>query len=581
MKAAQSYLIGAAIFCGCAASVWAIRGGPEERATSPAASESSPRKPSKTARGGSGKVGVPQEVTERLAAVRAGRTAEDRLRATIQLAESIPVGDLEKWFKEDWFDGREGMQRELFQRIARARWLAADPEGLMNYCLREKSNHGYEVVTAWAKKDPAAALNFVAELKDPAQRSTVLSNMGSLLAKADPQLALDSISKLAAGLDTNQLQGLSTILHGLAESSPGLLKAKLDELPDSLRASARIYLTRAGLKRDFRATVAELSNSPGGRKQLLDAMNDSNSYKELLKNLDSLPKGWFPEVASKGSYFIVRDDPKKWLDTDLAAMDFSPQQARSLRSSAMSALAEKDPEQLMALLSGEGLNENDRRNGIRGMVSKLASDKEKAEAWIATLTDEKEIALAKDVLTSNTPIEEKDLTPTSLLASLTEDGAKVNSSQARAVSKWNGEQLATLSKEFAGLPAEQKQKAAGEFLESRNSFPTAVKADALRYLLENPKPAAEPGSPGNQENSTILARAASAIGSSWAEENPNEAGRWVNSLPAGTERLWAAKNLAARWSEYEPSEARKWLDSLPGEERAEVQKYLDSGQAHR
>jgi len=581
MRAPQSYLLGAAIFCGCAASVWALRGTNAGDAASSAATESSRRKATKTSRSATGKTGVPVQVTEALAAVRAQHTVEDRLRATIRLAESIPAGDFEKWFKEEWFDGSEDMQSYLFHRIVRARWLAADPEGLMSYCLREKSDHGHEVAAAWAEKDPAAALRFAAELKDPGQRSTFLSNIGHALAKADPQRALDSLSTLAAKLSTDRIHGLSEIVRGLVDSAPELLKAKLDELPEPLRATARNYLARAALKRDFRSAVAELGNSTNGKNQFVQVMrSDSGMIKEMARNLDVLPQGWFAEAASKAGYHLVLDDPKKWLDADLASMDFSPQQAKNLRAYAISALAGKDPGQVIALLAGQELSENERSSAIYGIVSKMGSDKEKTEAWIATLTDGKEIQQAKTAFASRSGNQEKEVTPTALLASLAGDSASVNWSQARVMSQWNDEDRAGLAKEFAALPPEQKQKVAGKFIDnSYQEFPVTMKATALRYLLENSKPAAEPGSRGNQGNSALLVNAAAAIGSAWAEENPNEASRWVDSLPAGPERLWAAKNLAARWSDHEPAEARKWLAGLPSGERSEVQKYLDSGQA--
>jgi hypothetical protein len=584
MKTPQSYLIGAAIFCTCAVSVWALRGGSSAYGASSATAESSSRMPSKTSRSARGKAGVPVDVAEALSAVRAGRTIEDRLRATIQLAESIPVGNLEEWFKEEWFDGREDMQNYLFYRIARARWLAADPEGLMSYCLREKSDRLQEIAGIWAERDPTAALTFAAELRDSGERSTFLSNIGYALAKADPQQALEGISGLAAKLDRNQIHGLSEIIRGLADSSPGLLKGKLHELPGSLQPTARNYLTRGALKQDFRAAVAELANSADGRNQFVQVMeSNSDLMKEINKHLDALPRGWFAAAASKAGYYLVRDDPKKWLDADLSAMDFSPEQAERLRSYALASLGDKDPKQVIALLAGQTLTEDERSSAIYSVVGKMASDKEKVEAWIATLTDEKDIEHARSALSSQTAGQKKEITPTSLLACLTEDGTSLDWGQVRAVTQWNNEDRATLAKEFAALPPEQKGRVATKLLDDRNQrgFPTLIRADALRYLLENPKPPAEPGSPASKEDSRRLTVAAAMIGSSWANEDPNTASRWVTSLPVGDERVWAAKNLAARWWEYEPAAAKAWVSSLPTAEREEVQKYLDSGEAYR
>jgi hypothetical protein len=76
-----------------------------------------------------------------------------------------------------------------------------------------------------------------------------------------------------------------------------------------------------------------------------------------------------------------------------------------------------------------------------------------------------------------------------------------------------------------------------------------------------------------------MTRHASGLVSSWGRKDPVAAGRWVNSLPSGEARLWAAKNLAAQWNEYEPAAARQWTAGLPADERNQVQAYLDSGAA--
>jgi hypothetical protein len=76
-----------------------------------------------------------------------------------------------------------------------------------------------------------------------------------------------------------------------------------------------------------------------------------------------------------------------------------------------------------------------------------------------------------------------------------------------------------------------------------------------------------------------LTRQTSGLVSSWGRKDPVAAGRWVNSLPAGEARLWAAKNLAAQWAEYEPSAARQWAAGLPADERRQVDAYLKNGGA--
>ncbi len=46
------------------------------------------------------------------------------------------------------------------------------------------------------------------------------------------------------------------------------------------------------------------------------------------------------------------------------------------------------------------------------------------------------------------------------------------------------------------------------------------------------------------------------MASRWAGEDPQWAGAWVQRLPEGEDRVWAAKNVAFQWSRYSAAEAR-------------------------
>ncbi|QJE96765.1 hypothetical protein [Luteolibacter luteus] len=577
MKALPSYLAGAAIFGICAITAWSLRGVDETKQGSRSSSSTTDRKASKTTRG-SRREGVPAEVTQRLAEIRAGRTVEERLRATLQLAESIPIEDIGKWFKEGWFDGREDMQTYYFHRIALGRWLKEDPKGLMSYCLQEKSDHTYYAARAFAKQDPAAALAYASEIKSPEKRSQFLSSIGETLGKADPQLAFEAISKLSENAETMSNGSLLEMIRGISVASPEFLKGKIDQLPAALQRQAREYLTTSLLKKNFAATVAELEKSPDGKRSFVSAIeNDYELVKEAIKDPRSLPEGWFADAASQASYYLVRDDPKRWLDEDLAALGLNEDQAQHLRSQALNQLAQKDPEALKTLLAGQELTARERNSAVGAMTGALSKDREKAEAWIATLTDPSEITIAKSVLTHNQS-DSKGTTPASLISDLLADGSSVTWSQARAAGTWSSEERAAAAKEFAALPAEQKEGVAQKLMTNHyDQLPATLRAEAVRYLIQNKQGEAEAGGPqGNP-----LVQAAATQGARWAEDDPVAGSRWIDSLPQGTERLWAAKNFAARWVDYEPTEARKWISALPAEERAQVQKYIESGEAYR
>jgi hypothetical protein len=293
--------------------------------------------------------------------------------------------------------------------------------------------------------------------------------------------------------------------------------------------------------------------------------------------VELLPPGWFGEIANQGSYYLVRSDPGKWLDSDLEGMGLSAQQAAQVRSAAISQLASKDPDRVMQMLASGDWDEAQRRSAIHSLAGRMDSDK--VETWLASLTDPSDIQAAKEAINSRSGSQNgKEVTPTSLLADLA-GGTSLNWEQSRAMGRWGEEKVAAFGKEFESLPAEQKPAVAKKFVESHyNGVPAELRGQLIGYLLENPGPELA-GDASRPQRNDPLVQAASQLAAEWADKDPAAAGRWVNSLPVGEDRLWAAKNLAARWAEYEPAATKRWVATLPGDERKQVQEYLDSGQA--
>jgi len=70
------------------------------------------------------------------------------------------------------------------------------------------------------------------------------------------------------------------------------------------------------------------------------------------------------------------------------------------------------------------------------------------------------------------------------------------------------------------------------------------------------------GLPGEEEK----ARAFTAIAGQWAEYDSWEASEWMNALPAGPERDFAAHALVESIAPYEGDSAFTWAASIGGEE---------------
>jgi len=582
MRLPPIHLLAAACFAAFALAGWqaATPGKPvapvPENAPSAKASKRGPRT--------AGKSAMPEDVRQRLAAIHAARTPDERLRATLALAHSLPVSEMERWYQADWFDFHDNMDSNLFSRITRARWLAEDPEGLMTYFLRRNNDKTYEIAGRWARQDPSAALAYMESVKGNGDLQQLASAMAGPLAEADPALAIGQVLKLQKILGENASNTIFELIGALAKNAPGLLESESAGWPAALQKIAANGLAKAALRKDFTSGVATLRDAPDGKKRFLTAMeSDPGLIKEMAKNPGSLPGGWFAEAASSNPYYVVNENPGQWLDTDLAAMGFDENQASRLLNYAMSYLGQKDPDRALALLDGDTLDANQRNNLLSNTLSSLASkDKARAEAWVATLTDPQEIEQARQAL-ENASAEAEDKTPptpSEWLTGLVDKNESAMWQYGRLTQSWDRDQLTAATAEFTGLPTEQKSAIAAKLAHGdQGDAPVPLRAEAIRHLLENPAPPEpKPEVTQNIEDVQLL-RSASNLASNWGREDPAAAGRWIRSLPPGDERLWAAKNLAAQWAEYEPAAARQWAAGLPADERKEVTDYLESGNA--
>jgi hypothetical protein len=579
MKLPPVHFLVPAVCAAFAFAGWHVAGEKKPASAHASAKDAPPRQTKRSSPRTSGARDMPAEVRERLARIHAARTPEDRMRATLELAHSLSVSEMERWYVAEWFNFHDGMESTVFYRITRARWLAEDPAGLMAYSLRRNSEKTYEVAGQWAKQDPAAALAFlVSTKKDPADFQRLVYAMAGPLAAADPALALQQVLKLRALLGESQGGALTQMIGELAKHSPELLKRESATWPASLQKIASNQLVVASLKSDFAVGIAGLRDAPDGKKRFFNAIeNNSELFKEMAKHPDKLPPGWFAEAASGSPYYVVNEDPEKWLKTDLAALGFDDQKAKQLRNYALSYFASKNPEGALAMLAGDELDENQRLNLLGNSLANLArKDMSRAEEWAARLSDPKEIEQARQAI-ENAALEgpgKTPPTPAAWLAGL--DGKDSNSmwQYSRLTQSWDREQLADAVREFNQLPADRKSAIASKLVTSGDYGPPELRAAALSQMLEDPPPAEPNGGDFGQ-----MTRQASRLVSSWGRKDPVAAGRWVNSLPAGEARLWAAKNLASQWAEYEPAAARQWAAGLPADERKQVDAYLESGGA--
>ena len=77
-------------------------------------------------------------------------------------------------------------------------------------------------------------------------------------------------------------------------------------------------------------------------------------------------------------------------------------------------------------------------------------------------------------------------------------------------------------------------------------------------MLANLRPADE------ADKERLVGRTATLV-AAWASQVPQEAARWVETLPAGPTLHSAIANVIENWQIHDPAAARIWADSLPDE----------------
>ncbi len=575
MKTPSLHIMAALVFAVGAVAGWTLRG-PHEATPDSAAAGTPVRSPNREARR-TNKTAIPEDVRRLLAPIRSARTPEDRLRATIELAQSLPVGELRRWYQADWFDFNSGMESNVFYKITRARWLAEDPGGLMDWSLLRNSEKTFDVAKRWAEVDPQAALAFLKSRRNPDDRNRMIQPIAGPLAKADPAAVLALVvESQRLGPSTNNWHAFS-LLGALADASPATLERELDTLPPPLRKIAISKLDSALLKRDPAAGIAALRGEPDGLKRFTDALsNDSDSLKGLLADPEALPPGWFAAVASRNPYQIVQSDPAKWITEDLSALGLSQRQAENLTNTAISMLGSKDPETVFEVLGDGSLTPAQRMNLITQTVARMTADSpDAAERWIARLTDPKEIDEANAALDrQRDQASNKSAGPAEWLTGLANKDTGSMYSYTEAVRKWDQDQITTAAGEFSKLPEETKRACANKLVNnSFNEIPPVLQATAMTWVLEHPAP----DDSKNAVRQGDALSSASKLAASWCKQDPAAASQWVRGLPAGEARLWAAKNLAVQWAEYDPEAARQWVTTLPASEQTTVTQHLEGG----
>lgn len=553
---------------------WKIADRPHASPTVPEAAAGDAAKPAKRPDRTSRRGGAPEAVRQRMAGLRAISSSGDRMRATIELANTLPASEIAAWLDGRWFDTGRGFDVTLFNKILKERWEKEDPEGLVLWGLKNNSSQASTTLAKWAETDPQRMLAF---FKEHPNRDLELQTL-TVVAKNNPAVALQALQDMKPGGNSRGGMNsyyLSQLVQQLAEKSPAALERALESLPASVQTTAEAALVGQKLKTSFSTEIEKLWARPDGWKIFEAALNNSNGMGEqIYAHLANMPASWRGSIASDAYSMIGDSDPEKWCKLDLEGMGFTAEQAGSIHSMALTKFGYKNPEAALKLMAGMELSDNSRQNMLGNVFRNFRGGAEKAEALLALLGSEEDKQAARSAMAQNyngpvTKIE----TPEAWLEKVgTADPNTGGTYQYFSLLRqWDQQKIDDLGSKFQSMPDEQKQQVAKILTYSTGYAENimSLQADALRYLIANPVEPKE----GEQRQSRTTEQA-SEFAVNWARTDPAAAGDWVRSLPAGEARQWAQKNLAANWAQYDPEATEQWINSLPAEDRPQVREHL-------
>lgn len=514
---------------------------------------------------------------KRLASVNSAANPEARMRATIDLANSLPVSEFAAWMDGGYFNLRGGAELTLFSKILMERWMKEDPEGLVEWSMKSNTYQSQTILAKWADQEPQRAIDFFKNHPDDVLEMNVLQT----LATNHPELALRRLQELvAAGISSKASNHTNDLMHTLAEKSPAALEAMLASLPAVLQSGAETALSGQRLKTSFTTELRALWEQPNGWKIFeANAQRDRKMSAGLFAELENLPPAWKSSLVSNAYYFMDSKTAPQWLDADLTSYGFTEAQTKSMQIYALHSMNSRDPEAVIKRMEAMNLEESTRQNMIRNALSNARENPEKTDALVALLSSDADKTYARSVLKGQGDDNGDPLTlpksPDEWLEKISGLDVKNNNAYSliSSIDDWDSGKMSQLKSQFNQMPHDKKQVVAQIIANNSDSDNSSsdLRGDAIRYLAGRPEVLSQ-NEPGDASESI------SAMTSSYvvhlAKNDADAASEWVRALPAGDAKSWAEKNLASNWVQYDPKAVEQWLKTLPASSRDEVKKFM-------
>lgn len=275
--------------------------------------------------------------------IRESDTLRERLRMTMDLAESIPFADIDSWLEGGWFHPGDGYEMTLFNRILTDRRSQEAPDGQVD-------------------PTPAAMLERFLE-------------------------------KAVCGLPENEASMVESkeLFALLAEKDPASLEAALGELIMPYRRHAEEALLSRRLATDFDGEIRKLWARPDGWLLFRDHRGNPEMLGKLLKNPAELPPSWRNAMAGKDYARNTQLDAAEfWWGADLHAAGFTRKQANRIRKEALSGIARFKPDKAIPHVEAVEFADEERKKFIQNIFASGGLSDAKTEKLLGLLKSEQD-----------------------------------------------------------------------------------------------------------------------------------------------------------------------------------------------
>ncbi|RYD22020.1 MAG: hypothetical protein EOP88_09435 [Verrucomicrobiaceae bacterium] len=509
---------------------------------------------------------------KRMASIRLAGSTDARMRATIDLANSLSPAEFSAWMDGGWFTLRGGPELTLFTKIVMERWKLEDEEGLMVWMIKN-GNGQSEMIAELAKKNPERLIGFFRENPSGSREMVVLWEM----VKDHPDLALARFQEIVAGGRWREVQGYAgQLVRNLAEKDPAKLAAAMEDFPPAVKLQAEIALSGIRMKESFATEIRALWDRPDGWKIFEGQMHSRDGMGDkLLGELANLPPSWRSELASSPYYLVKKENAMQWWDADLAGAGFTPRDVARIRTQALSVIGQENPQEAIRRMDELQMDSDNRRSFISSLFGNIG-DQEKAREMVAHLPTEEDRNKANEMLDqrfSPTSPQTKVEDPADWLAKVAETNPArggMSYQMYSVLEEWDEEKIGALATGFRSMDADKKAVVAQVIvngIENYGRMTNLLAGDAIRYMMENPPPVDD----ANKGNDNNLLSKAGYHAVQLSNRDPAAAGEWVATLPAGETRTWTQWNLLNNWRQYDPKAAGQWEKSLSASDRAALQ----------